>query len=63
MAQTFILKVYRGMPEHQYWEEFELELQPYLNVTSALMEVQKAPFNRKKEKVNAQRQQNENNFR
>ena len=48
---TFILKVYRGVPGNQYWEEFELELKPYFNITSALMEVQKNPINRKGEKV------------
>ena len=48
---TFILKIYRGVPQNQYWEEFELELKPYLNITSALMEVQKNPLNRKGEKV------------
>ncbi len=50
-VKTFILKIYRGTPGNQYWEEFELELKPYLNITSALMEVQKSPINRKKEKV------------
>lgn len=51
MKETFILKIYRGTPGNQYWEEFELELKPYLNMTSALMLVQKNPVNRKKEKV------------
>lgn len=51
MADTFILKVYRGNPGHQYWEEFEIPLLPYLNVVSALMEIQKNPFNRKGEPV------------
>ncbi len=49
--KTFILKIYRGTPGHQYWEEFVLELKPYLNITSALMEVQKNPINSKGEKV------------
>lgn len=49
--KTWILKVYRGVPGNQYWEEFELELKPFLNVISALMEVQKNPINRKGEKV------------
>ncbi len=43
---TFILKVYRGSPGHQYFEEFELERRPSLNVISALMEIQKNPVNR-----------------
>src|SRR5438105_2364929 len=49
--KTFILKIFRGTPNHQYWEEFELELKPYYNITSALMDVQKSPINRQKEKV------------
>lgn len=44
--EKFILRVYRGSPGKQYWEEFELELQPSLNVISALMEIQKNPVNR-----------------
>ena len=49
--KTFILKIYRGVPNNQYWEEFELPLTPFLNITSALMAVQKDPINRKGEKV------------
>src|SRR5580704_19497459 len=49
--KRFLLRVYRGLPGHQYWEEFELELKPYYNITSALMEIQKNPINRKLEKV------------
>lgn len=48
---TFILKIYRGQPGHQYWEEFELALFPFANLTSALMEIQKNPINRKGETV------------
>ena len=51
MAKTFILKIFRGEPGHQYWEEFELELEPYMNIISALMVVQKKPINRKGERV------------
>ncbi|QVL57688.1 MAG: succinate dehydrogenase iron-sulfur subunit [Simkaniaceae bacterium] len=51
MAKTFILKIYRGEPKRQYWEEFELELKPSINVISALMEIQMNPINRKGEKV------------
>ncbi|MES2344428.1 MAG: succinate dehydrogenase iron-sulfur subunit [Chlamydiota bacterium] len=50
-AKTFILKIFRGTPENQYWEEFELELKPYYNVTSALMDVQKNPTTRTQQKV------------
>jgi succinate dehydrogenase / fumarate reductase, iron-sulfur subunit len=47
----FVLRIYRGTPHEQYWEEFELLLRPYENVISALMEIQKNPINRKGEKV------------
>lgn len=43
---TFILKIYRGHPGNQYFEEFEMELFPFANITSALMEIQKNPVNR-----------------
>lgn len=49
--QMFILRVYRGVPGKQYWEEFELPLKPFYNITSALMDIQKNPVNRKQERV------------
>jgi len=49
--QTFILRVYRGFENQQYFEEFELQRRPFLNVISALMEVQKNPVNRQGQKV------------
>ena len=52
MAKTFILKVYRGVPQKQYWEEFEIPLQPMMNVITALMHVRKHPVNRKGIQVN-----------
>ena len=39
------------MPGRQYWKEFELDLEPMANVISALMEIQKNPINKKREKV------------
>lgn len=51
MKQTVTLKIYRGTSGHQYWEEFELELKPFYNVTSALMDIQKYPVTKKGEKV------------
>lgn len=48
---TFTLRIYRGVPKNQYWEEFELEIKPFMNVNSALMEIQKNPVNKKGEKV------------
>ncbi|MGC1878696.1 MAG: succinate dehydrogenase iron-sulfur subunit [Rhabdochlamydiaceae bacterium] len=49
--KRFILKVYRGVPGNQYWEEFELALKPYFNITAALMDVQKNPININQQKV------------
>lgn len=51
MSQTFILKIYRGTPGNQYWEEFELTLKPYYNITSALMDIQKNPVNKQGQRV------------
>lgn len=51
MSETFILKVYRGPDQGQFWEEFELELKPFLNVIAALMEIQKNPINTKNQRV------------
>lgn len=42
----YTLKILRGTPGHQYWEEFELEYDPAENVISALMEVRKNPINK-----------------
>jgi succinate dehydrogenase / fumarate reductase iron-sulfur subunit len=47
----YVLKILRGSPDNQYWEEFELELTQNANVISSLMEIQKNPINRKGEKV------------
>lgn len=49
--KSYILKVYRGNPGKQYWEEFELPLRSGENVISGLMEIQKHPVNRKGERV------------
>ena len=43
--RKFILKVWRGSPGNQYWEEFELEVKPAFNVIAALMEIQRNPVN------------------
>jgi len=51
MEKNYILKIYRGTPGKQYWEEFELEFVPFANVISSLMEIQKNPVNRKGERV------------
>lgn len=49
--KTYILKIFRGHPGKQYWEEFELELKPFSNVISALMEIRKNPINRQGARV------------
>lgn len=49
--KTIILKIYRGAPGKQHWEEFELPLLPSSNVISCLMEIRKNPINRKGERV------------
>ncbi|MBF8263598.1 MAG: Succinate dehydrogenase iron-sulfur subunit [Parachlamydiales bacterium] len=46
MNNKYILRIFRGCPGCQYWEEFELEYNPDANVISALMEIQKNPVNR-----------------
>lgn len=49
--KTCILKIFRGVPTQQYWEEFELEYTLSSNLISALMQIQKHPQNRKGEWV------------
>lgn len=48
---TFILKIYRGTPGKQYWQEFELTLTHFANVTSSLMQIQKSPITKEGERV------------
>jgi succinate dehydrogenase / fumarate reductase, iron-sulfur subunit len=47
----YVLKIYRGHPGNQYWEEFELQIKPYANVISSLMEIQQNPVNREGKRV------------
>lgn len=49
--KSFILRIYRGNPEKQYWEEFELPYDPNANVISALMDIQMNPINKQGIKV------------
>lgn len=51
MAETCIIKIFRGEPHRQYWEAFELVVKPFYNITSVLMDIQKEPVNRKGERV------------
>ncbi len=47
----FVLRIYRGNPRKQYWEEFELDRKPGLNIISALLEIQKNPVTKEGRKV------------
>src|SRR5579864_1668442 len=49
--KKFTLKIFRGAPDKQYWDEFELEVRPFLTITAALMDLQKNPMNKKQQKV------------
>lgn len=51
MEKSYILRIYRGHPGRQYWEEFELEWKPMANIISSLMEIQRLPVNRQGQKV------------
>lgn len=51
MSKRFTLRVFRGMPSHQYWEEFELSYHRGTNVISALMDIQREPINKQGVKV------------
>ena len=48
---TFTLRIYRGMPDNQYWETFQLERRPGINVISCLMEIQREPVNAEGKRV------------
>ena len=52
-TRTFILRIWRGHPGKQYWEEFELEKKPGANVISSLMQIQRHPINREGKKVSS----------
>jgi len=47
LGNTYTLRIYRGIPGNQYFEEFELERKHDANVISALMDIQKNPVNKK----------------
>ncbi len=51
MSKNYILRIYRGSPGKQYWEEFELPLLPSSNVISGLMAIQQNPINREQKRV------------
>lgn len=45
MGKKYTLRIWRGTPGKQYWEEFAFTLVPMANVISSLMEIQKNPVN------------------
>ncbi len=49
--QKYILKIWRGTPGSQYWEEFELERKQGSNVISALFEIQRRPITKEGKSV------------
>jgi len=51
MEEKIILKIRRGTPSKQYWEEFELPLIPNSNIISCLIDIRKNPINRQGERV------------
>ncbi len=51
MNDTFTLRILRGTPDAQYWEEFELKRERGLNIVSALMAIQKEPVNKEGHKT------------
>lgn len=51
MDRSYTIKIYRGTPGKQYWEEFKLPFAPGTNVISSLMDIQKNPTNTKGEKT------------
>lgn len=51
MTRKFTLRILRGIKEKQYWEEFSLPLTPLLNLTTALLQVQKDPVTKEGKKV------------
>jgi succinate dehydrogenase / fumarate reductase iron-sulfur subunit len=49
--KTCIIRVYRGNPGNRYWEEFEIDIIPGLNIISALMEIARRPVNKEGKRV------------
>lgn len=45
MSNTVILKIYRGDPSDQYWEEFKVNIGSFSNIISLLMRIQASPKN------------------
>lgn len=51
MESVFTLKILRGTPNCQYWEEFAVPFHSGINVIAALMEIQKNPINKEGKKT------------
>lgn len=50
MENTYTLRIFHGIPENQYWEEFEMNRDPETHVISSLRKF-KNPVNKKREKA------------
>lgn len=51
-SKRYTLKILKGSPNNQSWEEFELEISPFENVISALMKIRMDPVNKQGNHVN-----------
>lgn len=51
MASTCTVKIFRGEPNKQYWEEFSVTITPFLNITSILLGIRKNPVTKEGKKV------------
>lgn len=49
--KTFTLRIFRGLPGNQYWEEFEIPILPRANIISSLMHIQRNPVNKQGKKI------------
>lgn len=50
MSLSCTFKIYRGVPKKQYWEEFEVEIEPGMNVIAGLMQIRLRPINKEGKK-------------
>jgi len=51
MVSTCTVRIFRGEPNKQYWEEFSVTITPFLNITSVLLGIRKNPVTKEGKKV------------
>ena len=51
MESSCTIRILRGIPKEQYFEEFVLRVTPHLNITSVLLQIQKNPITKEGKKV------------